>query len=240
LELEEIIEKSRIESNWRARVSQYVERQRNMKRRKEGCSPEEYCREEGIDRVAFRWWLKYIEREDRFTYYRSFATEYLSRAERGLGLVEEYGGKDPRLRMPLMRDAITSYAALFCRSEGRLFGKFKLEARRFVPRALEAVHKKICGDRNIIIAHCDIGPREPKVSLIGIGLRGKGFYWEDYEALMPEFRELIEAVRKRLESYVRDKKLACVEEAFQDLLPPPAGAMEDPGEPLGCVRREED
>jgi len=110
--------------------------------------------------------------------------------------------------------------------------KWSLEAQIFVPQHLQEVHNKICTDRDIIIAHCDLGPRNPKVSLIGISLCGKGFYWDDYKALLPHFKELIEAVLKNLESYSAKMNLSSAEEAFQDFSDPPPTALKDPGSAL--------
>ena len=102
--------------------------------------------------------------------------------------------------MPLMRDAIISYAALFCKSKGRVFTKRHLESKNFVPDSLLETHKKICTDRDLIFAHCDLGARDPKVSKVGIALRGQGFYWDDYSALLPQFKDLINAVLNRLDT----------------------------------------
>lgn len=228
------MQKWRIQLRWRARVSEYVDLQSELKRKKGGkfqkeCySPEQFCKREGVDPHAFRWWLDYIKAEDRYTFYRSFASEHLERAKRALELLDHYINLDPKLRMPLMRDAIISYAALFCKSNGRVFTKWNLEAQTFVPQYLQDVHKKICTDRDVIIAHCDLGPRDPKVSLIGIALRGKGFYWEDYNVLMPQFKELIEAVLIKLKSYSAQENLSTSEEAFQDFPEPPPAALIDP------------
>jgi hypothetical protein len=223
--------KWQIELNWRAHVSEYVELQTNLKRDRKGISPEQYCIREGINQSAFRWWLGLIKLEDKFTFYRSFATECLNRAKRSLELLDHYIDLDPKLRMPLIRDAIISYAALFCKSNGRVFTKWHLEAQAFVPQFLLETHKKICADRDLIFAHCDLGARDPKVSSIGITLRGKGFYWEDYKALAPKFEELIESVLNRLETYIEEAEMTSAEEAFQDFLTPPPEVLTDPGRP---------
>jgi hypothetical protein len=225
---EESMQRYRIELKWRAKVSEYVKLQKNLKRKNDSCSPEQYCKNEGINSSAFCWWLKYIRLEDKFTYHQSFAREYLGRAREALVLLEHYIELDPNLRMPLMRDAIISYAALFCKSNGRVFTKWNLEAQTFVPQHLQNVHKKICTYRDVIVAHCDIEPRDPKVSLFGISLKGQGFYWDDYKRLIPKFKELINLVLKRLESYAVQENLSSAKVAFKDLPDPPPAALKDP------------
>lgn len=226
--IEELMQNHRIRKKWRALVCEYVKLQKELKKKNDGCSPQQYCKNKGIDLSAFLWWMEYIRREDEFTYYRSFATEYLRRAKKSLELLEHYIDIDPNLRMPLMRDAIISYAALFCDSYGRVSKKFNLEAQKFVPKHLQEVHKKICTDRDVIIAHCDLGPRDPKVSTVGISMVGKGFYWEDYRALIPQFKELIQTVLNNLEDYTTQENLSFVEDAFQDFPDPPSAALKDP------------
>jgi hypothetical protein len=229
MEYEDFRKKRKIELNWRARVAEYVELQTSLRRNGKQISPERYCSQECISPSAFRWWRELLKLEDKFTFYRSFAIEYLNRARKSLELIDLYAYRYPELRMPLIRDAIISYAALFCKSNGRVFTKWHLESQKFVPQALTETHNKICDDRDLIFAHCDLGARDPKVSLIGIALKGKGFYWEDYEALLPQFKELIEAVKNRLEGYAQEVNITSIEQAFQDFLNPPPEALIDPG-----------
>jgi predicted nucleic acid-binding Zn ribbon protein len=213
--------------NWRAHVSNYKKLKKNNK-----FTPEQYCKNEGIDLSAFCFWQNYINQEDKFTYYRSFAPAYLKQAKTVLELLDHYIDIDPRLRMPLMRDAIISYAALFRSSNSRVFNKSKwyLKEQTFVPQHLQDIHRKICEDRDSIIAHCDLNPRNPKVTQVGIVLKGKGFYWEDYKALIPQFKELIEAVMNSLKPYVAQENLSSAEKAFQHFNPP-SEALKDPGKP---------
>jgi len=105
------------------------------------CSSEQYCKDEGINHSAFCFWLKYINQEDKFTYYQSFASEYLRRAKKALELLEYYIDIDRRLRMPLMREAIISYAALFAQSKGRVSTRWRLDEDFFIPQQLQDVHK---------------------------------------------------------------------------------------------------
>ena len=101
MEFEELQKKWRIELNWRAHVYEHVGLQKYLKRNGKGINPEKYAVKEGIDPSAFRWWLAFIELEDKFTFYRSFATEYLNRAMRSLELLGHYIDIDPKLRMRL-------------------------------------------------------------------------------------------------------------------------------------------
>ncbi len=231
MEFEDQQKKWQIELNWRAHVSKYVALQTKMRQEGKGISPEQYSIEKGIDQSAFRWWLTLIKMEDKFTFYRSSATEYLNRAKRSLEVLDQYIDVDPKLRMPLIRDAIIAYAALFCKSKGRVFTKWHLESQTFVPSSLLEIHNKICIDRDLIFAHCDLGARDPKVSLIGITLRGQGFYWENYKALIPQFKELIEAVLSRLETYTEEEDMVSAEDAFKEFTEPPPTAKVDPGSP---------
>lgn len=216
--------------NWRAHVSNYIQLQKKLKQKIDSCSPEQYCKNEGIDLSAFRWWMEYINQEDKFTYYCSFAPEHLGQAKTSLELLDHYIDLDPRLQGPLMRDAIISYVALFSKSHGRVSTKWHLEAKTFVPQHLQDIHSKICTNRDVIIAHCDLGSRNPTVTQIGIVLRARGFYWDDYKSLIPQFKELIEAVMKSLKSYVAQENLSSAEEAFKDFIPSPA-VLKDPGRP---------
>ena len=220
MESEEFIE------SWRAHVSNYEEIKQKNK-----LSPEQYCTNEGIDLTAFCFCQKYITQEDKINYNLSFATEYLERAKTTLELLEHYIDLDSKLRMPLMRDAIISYAALFRKSKGRVSTKWWLEEKIFVPQHLQDIHEKICTDRDVIFAHCDLNPRNPRVIPFGIQLRGEGFYWKNYKALISPFKELIEAVRKNLKSYVAKENLSSGEKALQDFNPPPE-ALKDPGKPI--------
>ncbi|MCP3899341.1 MAG: hypothetical protein GY707_06485 [Desulfobacteraceae bacterium] len=218
------------EKNWRAHIAKYVNLQKDLKKKGDGCSPEKYCSEEHLDIHAFRIWIDFIKKEDEYTFFQSFATEYLKRSKKSLELLEKYMDKDPNLRMPLIRNAIVAYAAPFSKSEGRIFTKWSLKKiEEKIPESLKPTHQKICEHRDTIIAHCDIGPRDPKVGLLGIVLRGAGFYWEDYKALMPDFKILIEEVYKELINYIKRENLVSVQDAFEEFMDPPESALDDPG-----------
>lgn len=217
-----------IKDNWRAHISNYI---LSKRKKKSSFSTEDYCKQEGIDHEAFNAWLKHIEREDRYTFYTSFASEYINRAKRSLDLIEKHINVS-ELRMPLMRDVIIAYAAPFTKKNyGRLSNKFSLNnIENIVPDAFQATHKKICNDRDQIVAHCDLGPRNPRVSLIGTSIRMAGYYWKDYQALVPDIKILISIVQENLKKY-NQVNFTPLETYFQESINSPKSAEQDPGPP---------
>jgi hypothetical protein len=211
---------------WRAHVKEYG----SWLRRKEDSAPrrEQFCKERGLDVSAFCWWVEYVGREDEYTYYASLASEYLENAKRTLDLLERYCDIDSDLRMPLMRDAIVSYGALFHRSCRRVSGSFTLDVT-LVPDALRSTHDRVYELRDVIVAHCDLRPRDPHVAPFGIILRGAGFYEQDYLQLRASFKDLVDTVLANLEDYRERAGLTTPEVAFQNIGDPPPAALEDPG-----------
>ena len=132
-----------------------------------------------------------MEKEDSYSFYRTFADVYLDLAKSSLELVKKYMSIE-ELRMPLMRDAIVAYFATFRSSRGRVSNKkFSLsEIEGLIPESLREVHDKIGAIRDRIVAHCDLEPRNPRVASVG-GLYGtsigriEGYSWEDLLDLMP-------------------------------------------------------
>ncbi len=199
MDIEELRKKFRIEKCWRSYVEKYVDLHTALRKEQKSISPEKFAKNEGINKDAFKWWLKFIKLEDKYVFYCSFASEYLNRALKSLDILDDYIDTDNRLRMPLLRDSIIAYAALFLKNKGRVFTKWHLDTQDFVPQHLNSIHQKICTDRDIIFAHCDIDARNPRVSLVGISM--KGFYWDEYRAMLPQFRELINSVSLALDVY---------------------------------------
>ena len=227
MEVDTWMKQWRAHSNWRAHIAKYV----GLRKEEDGGSPEEYCQKEGLNCETFKLWLEYLKKEDKYVFYMSFATEYLSRTKRSLKLLEKYMNIS-ELRMPLIHDAIVAYAAPFTKSRGRASTKgFSLrEIESLVPGSLQTIHRKICDDRDTIVAHCDLKPRNPRLGLFGITMRGKGYYWEDYRDLIPEFEELISAVQEELQEY-NQKTFGSKEAYSQEFSNPPACVEEDPGPP---------
>ena len=229
------LRKHRNSGKWRACVEQYVNGLGKCKDSRE--EQEQFCREQRLDLPAFRWWVKCINREDEYTFYASFVSERLDTARRSLDLLEQYIDEIPQLRMPPLRDAIVSYAALFAKSNRRIAGHIRLDGR-FVPETLRCTHDRVWPLRNRIVAHCDIRPRNPKVAPFGIFLRGSGYYWDDYIALLPPFRRLIEAVRANVDDYCRTAGLTSPPAAFEDIPDRPPAAWEEPGASSGVQGTE--
>lgn len=217
-----------IENHWYAHVAKYTELKTKP-------GPEQYCQEENIPYEGFKWYLEYIEKEDRYAFYRSFADIYLNRAKSSLKLVKKYISTE-ELRMPLMHDAIVAYVAPFKHSRGRVPNKkYRLgEIIPLLPESLQDIHKKICADRDTIVVHCDLKCRNPKVASLGglyatsIG-RIPGYSWQDYLDLMPEFEKLISIVQTELQKYNRENLRGKIH--FQDFSTPPACVYENPGPP---------
>ena len=125
----------RIDGNWRAHVAKYTKSRKTLHAKDKA---EQYCKKEGIDCEAFKRWLEYLEKEDKYVFYRSFADIYLARAKGSLELLKKYMDI-PELRMPLIRDAIVAYAAPFTKSRGRVSNKkYRLrEIKRLIPDSLQ-------------------------------------------------------------------------------------------------------
>jgi hypothetical protein len=225
---EELMKKWHTQDNWRAHIAKYV---KQKKRLNGNYASEQYCKKERIDENAFKLWLEFIKREDKYFFYMSHAPEYLRRAVNSLISLKKYIDM-PGLRMPLIRDAIVAYVAPFTKSHSRISAKFSLrEIEGIVPDSLKDVHKKICDERDEIVAHCDISPRNPRVGLYGIiTIRGAGHYWEDYKALIPNFERLVSIVQEELQNY-NQKKFISVQAYFKDFLNPPPCTSIDPGQP---------
>jgi hypothetical protein len=221
------------QKHWRLHVTKYFAlKYKYKKSENRGFSPHQYSMDYNIDQSAFKWWIGYIKLEDRYIFYRSIALTYLENAQQSLTLIEKYKDIDPKLRMPLMRDAIVSYSALFHKNHGRFSAKQQLKKSDFVPESLEQVHKKVCFDRDIVFAHCDIAEKKPEVTSIGITMRGQGFYWEDYLRLLPNFKKLLSVVTTQLKDYIQKESMESPKCYFKDYADPPSKAMYDPGIPL--------
>lgn len=228
MKFDEMKKESRIRNNWHAHIFNYIIK---LKKHKKGdYSTETYCKQEGINHKAFKARLKHIEREDKYIFYVNFATEYINRAKHSLDLIEEYKNIS-ELRMPLLRDVIIAYAAPFTNSRGRISNTFRLK-ENLIPHSLIPVHRKVCADRDQVIGHCDIGARDPIVSLIGTSIRMAGYCWGDYKALIPDLKKLILAVQENLKKY-NQETFTPKEIYFQDSINSPKCADEDPGLPSG-------
>jgi hypothetical protein len=108
---------------------------------------------------------------------------------------------DPDIRMPLLRDVFTSYSRPFKNSHGRLAKKYRLAEAIGIPSP-EEMHNKILNDRDQLYAHCDLSVKQPRLSKFGISLRSAGYYWSDYESLLPTMIILMENAMSLIRQYI--------------------------------------
>jgi hypothetical protein len=196
----------RINTNWRHHVHQFVahtkasakERRRT---KREPLSALEYCEGNANYASALELWLDFMKEEERFSFYVHFASASLEEAKRSLLLLIERQSNDRPIRMPLLRDAFTCYSRPFKYSHGRLGLKFRLEDDVGTPSPRE-IHEKVIGDRDQLYAHCDLSAKSPRVSKFGIGLKGAGFYWNDYVRILPALENVFDNALSLVQSYV--------------------------------------
>lgn len=143
----------------------------------------DYCNGEKNWSEALDLWIEYMKKEEEYSFYRHFTSQSLEDARNSFSLLVELKSVDNRLRMPLLRDAVTSYARPFKNSHGRL--GIRLNASEMGCPHPKDMHDRILGLRDQVFAHCDISVKKPRVTVIGISLRGAGFYWEDYPMRNP-------------------------------------------------------
>ena len=130
-----------------------------------------------------------------------FASQSLVVASRSLQLLIEKRDSDSPVRMPLLRDVFICYSRPFKYSFGRLGNKYRLEENIGTPEPRE-VHKKVIHDRDRLYAHCDLSVRHPRVSKVGISLRGAGYYWDDYVKLLPSINDVINSAIGLLDAHI--------------------------------------
>ena len=136
--------------------------------------------------------------EEQYVFYRLVSAD-LDEAYRSLEAIRRYK-RGPTI-MALIKNAIVSYARPFKRCNGR-YGRYSISPR-FVPKNHLELHKLLMHHRDRIIAHTDIDVREPKLVRWDFGstvaypiqLKGSGYYYEDYLALVDEMKELIQSVK---------------------------------------------
>ncbi|HAL44468.1 MAG: hypothetical protein A2Y12_11380 [Planctomycetes bacterium GWF2_42_9] len=217
------VKRFEINTNWRSHVAKYI----NLKKKNKNLNPDMYCSQAKINPEGFKIFLGFLEKEDIYVFFKSFASEYLNRAMSSLNLLEKHTYRE--LSMPLIRDAIVAYAAPFSASNGRIITKLSLkEVDCLIPADLQEVHDKIINDRNEIIGHCDLAPRNPRLCFIGIMIKGQGYYWEDYKKILPDFKKLVPAVMDNLEKYNKIKFVSR-DVYFKEYLNVPQCTEENPG-----------
>jgi hypothetical protein len=155
-----------------------------------------------------------MKEEERFVFYRHFVSQSLVDAKRSLLMLIERQGDDSPIRMPLLRDSFACYSRPFKFSYGRLGIKYRLEKDVGTPNPKE-VHEKVIHDRDRLYAHCELSVRAPRVSKLGISLRGAGFYWNDYVKLLPSINDLFNSATALVEGYIKENGMANAEAFFR-------------------------
>lgn len=199
----------RINTNWRHHVHQFVAYTRASAKdrgrsKREPLSTLEYCEGNADYAEALNHWLEFMKEEERFSFYVHFASASLEDAKRSLLLLIDRQSNDPPIQMPLLRDAFTCYSRPFKYSHGRLGLKFRLEDDVGTPSPKE-VHEKVIRDRDQLYAHCDLSAKDPRVSKLGIGLKGVGFYWNDYVTILPALKNVFDSALALVQSYIESK-----------------------------------
>lgn len=201
-----------INSSWRKHVLKFIESTKAVSSRsshnanKGAFTTLEYCNGDVEYARALDLWLEFMEEEERYSFYQHFATVSIGEAQRSLGLLMARKDSDPDIRMPLLRDMFTSYSRPFKYSHGRLTKKYRLTEAIGIP-VPEEVHKKILSDRDQLYAHCDLSVKAPRVSKLGISLRGAGYYWSDYESLLPSIVILFDNAMSLIRQYIKKENM---------------------------------
>ena len=198
-----------INTNWRHHIHQFVAHTRASanergRTKREPLSTLEYCEGNDDYAAALNLWLEFMKEEERFSFYVHFVSASLEDAKQSLSLLIDRKSNDPPIRMPLLRDAFTCYFRPFKYSRGRLGMKFCLEKDIGTPCPKE-VHDKVIRDRDQVFAHCDLSAKAPRVSKFGIGLKGAGFYWNDYVTILPDLENVFDNALALVKSYIQSK-----------------------------------
>lgn len=195
-----------INTNWRYHVHQFVKQAKAAAKGRGGTKREPlstlgYCQDNADYAEALNHWLEFMKEEERFSFYVHFASASLEDAKRSLLLLIDRQSNDPLIRMPLLRDAFTCYSRPFKYSHGRLQLKFRLEDEVGTPSPKE-IHEKVIRDRDQLYVHCDLSAKAPRVSKLGIGLNGAGFYWNDYVKILPALEIVFNNALLLVQSYI--------------------------------------
>lgn len=128
--------------------------------------------------------------EEEYVFY-NFATADFDEASGCLDAIKQY--KRGLTIMVMIKNAIIAYSRPFTRCKGK-YGQHSLDIK-VVPKNYRDLHDKVLHHRNCIIAHTDLDVRNPRLGKYGIMIKGKGYYSEDYLALVGEMQMLIREVR---------------------------------------------
>lgn len=210
--MDEQFRQYRINTNWRYHVYGYLENRKSTAedRRRANKSPLttlEYCHGNSEYASALDRWYEFMKEEERFVFYTHFVSQSFADAKRSLQMLIERQEADPPVRMPLLRDSFTCYSRPFKFSSGQLGIKYRLEENVGTPQP-KGVHEKVIHDRDRLYAHCELSVRTPRVSKVGISLRGAGFYWDDYFKILPSIRDVFNSATALVEAYIRENGMA--------------------------------
>jgi hypothetical protein len=198
----------RINSNWRYHVLQFIEtKKKNLRRslhneKKVSFTTLDYCNGDQEYASVLDTWLEFMKEEERLYFYKYLATQCIDEARRSLDLLLARKHTDSDIRMPLLRDVITSYSRPFKESHGRLNKKYRLNGVIGIPSP-EEVHNKILSDRDQAYAHCDLSVKAARTSRLGgFSVRAAGYDWLDYERLLPSMVILMDSALSLIRQYV--------------------------------------
>lgn len=231
--MDDDLKQYRINSSWRHHVLKFIEKKKEASRRsshkavKGPFTTLDYCQGNIDYATALNLWLEFMEEEERYSFYLHFASASMSEARKSLGLLIGRKDSDPDIRMPLLRDVFTSYSRPFKNSHGRLTKKYRLTDEIGIPSPKD-VHDKILSDRDQLYAHCDLSAKVPRVSNLGISLRGAGYYWSDYESLLPSIEILIENAILLIQRYISKAGMDDPKTFFQRFEDPDAISAKEP------------
>lgn len=218
--MNDFLRQYRINTSWRNHVIKFIEAKRNASKYSgsgtNNCiiTSLDYCNNNREYARALDTWLEYMEEEERYSFYMHFATSSIDEAIKSLNILIDRKDSDQELRMPLLRDSITSYSRPFKSSHGRLEKRYRLTEVVGVPSPVE-LHNKIIGARDQLYAHCDLSVKAPRVSKIGISFRMAGHYWSDYEMLLPTMAKLMDNALLLIRQYIAKEGMNDVAKFFK-------------------------
>ena len=224
----------RINSNWRHHALQFIEAKKKNSRRpshgakKESFTTLDYCNGDPEYASALDTWLEFMEEEERLFFYKYLATQCIDEARRSLDLLLARKDTDPDIRMPLLRDMVTSYSRPFKESHGRLNKKYRLAGVIGIPSP-EEVHNKILSDRDQVYAHCDLSVKTPRSSRLGgFSMRAVGYHWPDYESLLASMVILMDSAVSLIRRYISREGMDDEAAFFQRFENPDALTAKEP------------
>ncbi len=208
-----------INTNWRYHVLRFMG-YLNESAQKKRCLKNssnlslEYCHGNADWSVALDHWISYMKEEERYSFYRHSVSQSFADAKCSLEMLINRHNTDSAIRIPLLRDTFMCYSRPFKLSRGRLGETYNLKKDIGIPKPKD-IHDKVIADRDQLFAHSDISIRQPRVSKLGICIRGTGYYWDDYVKILPDILGLIDYAMVLTESYMNSQGMSDVETYFK-------------------------